>query len=76
MLDCALIGDAKSGHLAEPASEAISPKPMTLTSVRTLRQHTIVSHAVLGSSCSSSAYQIPFRRGWNEIRAVSKVMAV
>lgn len=39
MLDCALIGDANSGHLAEAASQAISPKPMTLTSVRTLRQH-------------------------------------
>lgn len=69
MLDCALIGDANSEHLAEPASQAISPKPMTLTSVRTLRQH-------YSSSCSSSAYQIPFRRGWNEIRAVSKVIAV
>lgn len=39
MLDCALVSDANSGHLAEPASQAISPKPMTLTSVRTLRQH-------------------------------------
>lgn len=39
MLDCVLIGDANSGHLAEPVSQAVSPKPMTLTSVRNLKQH-------------------------------------